>query len=302
VHKLLLTRLLKSSPVAALAGALLLNLPTDIPAQQAQNPSPMVEHTRAHPRLTQTTPPGLRQKLTLGTLFIPEKLKGKRRINLLIFFHGGDWLPEQAVAEQRNLAVITIQAGAGSSTYERLFSDPTVFPQLIAAAETAANVTFNEIDLGGWSAGCGALRQLLSDPTSYARINRVLCIDGVHAGYLNDTPANTPASAEPQLEPKNLASWLHFGTDAIAKKKHLIITHSEIFPGTYASTTETADALLKQWGLTPHPVVRWGPMGTQMLSQTRSGNLLVVGFAGNSAPDHIDQLQSLPEYLHWLLK
>jgi hypothetical protein len=288
--------------LAILACALLLSLPTNLTAQQPQNPSPMVEHTRRHPRLSQTTPPGLRQKLTLGTLFIPEKLKGKRHVNLLLFFHGGDWLPEQAVAQQRNLAVITIQAGAGSGTYEKLFADPTVFPKLIAEAETAANVTFNQIDLGGWSAGCGALRQLLSDPASYDRITRVLCIDGVHAGYLSAAASNnaTPTPTEPQLDPRNLQSWLRFGTDAIARKKHLIITHSKIFPGTYASTTETADALLHQWGLTPHPVVRWGPMGTQMLSQTRSGNLLVVGFAGNSAPDHIDQLQSLPEYLRWL--
>jgi hypothetical protein len=255
-----------------------------------------VEHTRAHPRLTQTTPPGLRQNLTLGTLFVPEKLKRKRSVNLLLFFHGGDWLPELAVAQQRNLAVVTVQAGAGSSTYERLFADPTVFPKLIAEAQSAAGAPFAEIELAGWSAGCGALRQLLSDPASYDRISRVLCIDGVHAGYLSDTPSPT----DPQLEPKNLQSWLHFGSDAIAGKKHLIITHSEIFPGTYASTTETADSLLRQWGLTHHPVVRWGPMGTQMLSKTKSGSLLVIGFAGNSAPDHVDQLQSLPEYLHWL--
>jgi hypothetical protein len=288
-------------PTAILACAIVLSLPANLIAQQPQNPSPMVEHTRKHPRLTETTPPGLRQNLTLGTLFIPEKLKAKRHVNLLLFFHGGEWLPELAVTQQRNMAVITIQAGAGSSTYEKLFADPAIFPKLIAEAQTAAGVTFNEIDLGGWSAGCGALRQLLSDPASYARISRVLCIDGVHAGYINDIPpSSTPNSAEPQLEPKNLASWLHFGADAIAGKKRLIITHSEIFPGTYASTTETADALLRQWGLTLHPVVRWGPMGTQMLSETRSGGLLVIGFAGNSAPDHIDQLHSLPEYLRWL--
>jgi hypothetical protein len=124
----------------------------------------------------------------------------------------------------------------------------------------------------------------------------------VHAGYLGVAAANNaaPAATDPVLEPKNLQSWLHFGADAIAGKKRLIITHSEIFPGTYASTTETADALLRQWDLTPHPVVRWGPMGTQMLSETKSGRLLVVGFAGNSAPDHVDQLHSLPEYLRWL--
>ena len=254
-------------------------------AQQPQNPSPMVEHTRAHPRLTQTTPPGLRQKLSLGTLFVPEKLKGKRHVNVLLFFHGGEWLPELAVAQQRNLAVLTVQAGAGSSTYERLFADPTTFPELLAEAQAAAGVPFGEIELGGLSAGCGALRQILSDPASYDRVSRVLCIDGVHAGYLAGVASNT----EPQLEPANLQSWLRFGTDAIAGKKHMVLTHSEIFPGTYASTTETADNLLHQWGLTPRPVVRWGPMGTQMLSKTRAGGLLVVGFAGNSAPDHVDQ-------------
>ncbi len=281
---------------------LLLTRPANGMAQQPQNPSPMVEHTRQHPRLTQTTPPGLRQKLSLGTLFVPEKLKGKRHVKLLLFFHGGDWLPELAVSRQHNMAVITVQAGAGSSTYEKLFADPATFPKLLAEAESAAGVPFSEIDLGGWSAGCGALRQLLSDPASYNRISRVLCIDGVHAGYVNSANNTAPAAAEPELEPANLRSWLHFGTDAIAGKKRLIITHSEIFPATYASTTETADALLHQWGLTPQPVVRWGPMGTQMLSETKSGGLLVVGFAGNSAPDHVDQMQSLPEYLRWLSK
>jgi hypothetical protein len=290
--------------LAACAFLATLLCPAHATPQQAQNPSPMVEHTRTHPRLTQTTPPGLRQKLSLGTLFVPEKLKGKRHINLLLFFHGGDWLPELAAAQQRNLAVLTVQAGAGSSTYERLFADPTTFPKLLAEAQAVTGALFGEIELGGWSAGCGALRQLLRDPASYDRISRVLCIDGVHAGYLTAAAANNaaPAAAEPQLEPANLQSWLHFGTDAIAGKKHLIITHSEIFPGTYASTTETADALLRQWGLTSHPVARWGPMGTQMLSETKSGNLLVVGFAGNSAPDHVDQMQSLPQYLRWLAR
>jgi hypothetical protein len=275
---------------------LLVDLPIRLTAQLAQNPSPMVEHTRAHPRLTETHPPGLRQKLTLGTLFVPEKLQGKRRVNLLLFFHGGDWLPEVAVAQQRSMTVITVQAGSGSSTYEKLFADPATFPKLLAEAQSAAGTSFAEIELAGWSAGCGALRQILSDPASYDRVSRVLCIDGVHAGYLNGAPGPTESS----LEPKNVQSWLHFGSDAIAGRKRLIITHSEIFPGTYASTTETADYLLRQWGLTLHRVVRWGPMGTQMLSETKAGGLLVVGFAGNSAPDHVDEFQSLPEYLRWL--
>jgi len=266
--------------------------------QMAQNPSPMVEHTREHPRLTKQTPPGRRVDVGLGALFIPERVKNTRGVRLLLFFHGGDWLPEVAAARQRNMAVISVQAGAGSGTYANLYADPMRFPKLIADAEGKSGLKFSEIDLGGWSAGCGALRQILKDPASYERVSRVLCIDGIHTGYANGKPGPT----ESQIDTDGLQTWLQFGRDAMAGKKRLIITHSEIFPGTFASTTETADYLLREWGLKSHAVAKWGPMKTQTLSEVKKGRLLVIGFAGNSAPDHVDELHSLPEYLRWLGK
>ena len=145
----------------------------------------MVEHTRTHPRLTETNPPGLRQKLTIGTLFIPEKLKGKRNVNLLLFFHGGNWLPELAAASSeiwRSSPSRPVPVPAPTKNYSPI---PPPSRKLLAEAQAAAGVPFGEIELGGWSAGCGALRQILSDPASYDRVSRVLCIDGVHAGYIN---------------------------------------------------------------------------------------------------------------------
>jgi hypothetical protein len=263
-----------------------------------QNPSPMVEHTRAHLRLEKASPPGHQTALELGTLFVPEAVKPNRPSRLLFFFHGGDWIPELAVAKQQNMALIAVQAGAGSSTYERLFTDPARFSSLISEAESKSGLKFGEVQLGGWSAGCGALRKILNNPTSYDRVSRVLCIDGVHTGYAN----GKPGPLESEIETDNLQIWLRIGRDAIAGKKHLIITHSEIFPGTFASTTETADYLLHEWGLAAHPVVRWGPMKTQILSEEKAGKLLVIGFAGNSAPDHVDQLHALSEFLDWLEK
>lgn len=266
--------------------------------QMPQNPSPMVEHTRPHPRLRKETPPGRREKLELGTLFIPAKLKNRSRAKLLFFFHGGDWLPEIAVARRRSMAVVTIQSGSGSSSYERLFENSKRFTDLVAEAESRGSMKFSEVELGGWSAGCGAIRKILKDPASYNRVRRVLCIDGVHTGYVN----GRPGPKESKIETAPLQIWLKFGRAAMAGEKHLIITHSEIFPGTFASTTETADYLLREWGLKPHPVLKWGPMKTQILSEVKQRNLLVIGFAGNSAPDHVDQLESLPEYLKWLMK
>jgi hypothetical protein len=86
----------------------------------------------------------------------------------------------------------------------------------------------------------------------------------------------------------------------MAGRKRVMVTHSEIFPGTYASTTETADYLLQQLHVARRPVLKWGPMGMQQLSDARAGHFLLVGYAGNSAPDHVDQLHSLPVFLKWL--
>jgi hypothetical protein len=41
-------------------------------------------------------------------------------------------------------------------------------------------------------------------------------------------------------------------------------------------------------------------MGLQQLIEVRAGKFLLIGYAGNSAPDHVDQLHSLPVYLKWL--
>jgi hypothetical protein len=71
------------------------------------------------------------------------------------------------------------------------------------------------------------------------------------------------------------------------------VTHSEVYPGTYASTTETADGLLRRAGLPRQPSLKPGPIGMQQLSETALGQFRVTGYAGNSAPDHMDHLYAL---------
>jgi len=276
--------------------ALLLVIP--VFAQQSQNPSPMVEHTREHPRLKEETPPGTHEKLELGTLFLPAKLKLKSPVPLFIHFHGGNWLPEVTASRLGNTAVISIQLGSGSSVYARPFNDPQLFARLIAEAEVKEGVKFAPITLTAWSAGYGAIREILKTPENYARVERVLLIDGLHTGYAAGKPG-TGKQQESELETANLEIFLQFARDAITGRKQMIITHSEIFPGTFASTTETADWLIVQLGLKRKAVLKWGPMKTQQLSEARAGKFLLTGFAGNTAPDHVDQLHSLPEYLRW---
>ena len=40
-------------------------------------------------------------------------------------------------------------------------------------------------------------------------------------------------------------------------------------------------------------VLKAGPLGMQQVGQSTTGDFKVLAIAGNAAPDHIDQLQSL---------
>jgi hypothetical protein len=60
---------------------------------------------------------------------------------------------------------------------------------------------------------------------------------------------------------------------------------------------ESADWLLQSLGLERTPMLRWGPRGMQQLSESGAGRFELLGFAGNSAPDHVDHLHRMPEFL-----
>jgi hypothetical protein len=263
--------------------------------RSAQNPSPMVEHARTHPRLKEEAPEGRREKLSRGTLFIPAGLKGER-VPLFVHFHGASWLAEVAAAKWGKSAVIAVNLGQGSATYAKPFADGKAFTALLKEAEEKAGVRFGPVGLTAWSAGYGAVREVLKTDDGYERVGFVLLLDGLHAGYEGDGPG----PLESKLVAADLEPFVRFAKDAAAGKKRMIVTHSEVFPGTFASTTETADFLLHAAGIKRKPVLKWGPMGMQQLSEAREGKLLVAGYAGNSAPDHVDQLHSLPEFLGWV--
>jgi len=255
-----------------------------------QNPSPMVENTCSHPRLKEERPPGQRYPLKYGSLFLPSKLP----INapLFVHFHGGTWIPEIA-ATKNGAAVIAIQLGTGSSVYGKPFADPKVFAELLQEAETKADRKFPRVGLTAWSAGYGSVRAILRSQEHYDRVKFVLLLDGLHAGYVT----GKPGPKESELVANDLDVFVKLAKDAVAGKKTFVLTHTEIFPGTFASTTETADHLLKQTNLKRKAVLRWGPMGTQILCEVKEGRFHLIGFAGNSAPDHVDVLHALPDLL-----
>lgn len=256
----------------------------------AQYPSPMAEGLRAHERITDLRTGGDTLSV-LGVLdrrvrvLVPEAAAGA---GLLIHFHGAAIVPFAV----EGFVVASINLGSGSGAYERPFADPGVFPSLLGALETATGVEFDRVTLSGWSAGYGSIRAILREHPD--RIAQVILLDGLHTDYV---PDRTTLFEGGQLNADKLEPFLTFARLAAAGTRRMIITHSEIFPGTYASTTETASFLVAAVGLERKAVLEWGPGGMQLISRAEQGNLTILGYAGNTAPDHVDHLHALPALL-----
>jgi hypothetical protein len=174
--------------------------------------------------------------------------------------------------------VLTVNLGAGSDVYREPFVDPTKFSKLIEEAEIASGGTYNTIVLSSFSAGYGAIREILRDKTNWPRITSVILADSMYSDY--------------GKEPEDLGPFLAY----IQGGKRLVMTHSELYPGTYESTFESADWLLAKMGAKRKAVLKWGPVGMQQLSEAAKGGFIVLGFAGNTADDHVDHLYGFEQW------
>jgi hypothetical protein len=295
-----------------LAGVMVAVVVTGAAAQQPapQNPSPMVESTRAHERLTPQPLAGITQTYPDGPagrpfeLFIPHRLQRGSTFDLVVHFHGAAFLPHRAVADANGHSVAAVlNLGAGSGVYHRAFADPSVFDSLLhrvsreVSTASGRPMSISNVTLTGFSAGHGSIRAILLEPRHFEMVDGVLLMDGMHTSYV---PERKPLADSGTLDTTNLEAFARFARAAKRGDKRFLVTHSEIFPGTFASTTETADWLLRAIALRRKPVLEWGPRGMQQTSSVRAGRFELMGFAGNSAPDHVDHLHAMPELLRRL--
>jgi len=281
--------------------------PEVIPRQMNQFPSPMADSVRVHERMETKHVPGLSLKLEHVltkpvAVYVPANHK-LQQTDLLLHFHGAGYIPRHAVFHaKRPMILAVVNLGSGSSVYENEFRDESTFSRLIESIRRAvskrksSDVHLSRIYLSSFSAGYGAVRAVLKH--HLPAVDGIVLLDGLHTDYI---PARRALSQGGKLNAGKLRDFLQFARLARDGEKRFVITHSEIFPGTYASTTETADFIINSLGLHRHPVLKWGPNGMQLLSETKVNGLIILGFAGNSAPDHIDHLHGLPIFLKMIL-
>ncbi|WP_441289099.1 hypothetical protein ACSRUE_46045 [Sorangium sp. KYC3313] len=244
-----------------------------------------------------------------GVLFTPDTFRPTgSSYDLLLHFHGNTQLVrESAEVAGLNAAVAVINLGIGSGAYEDFYATPGVYESLLADIDRALaqrglpTPRLRRVALSSWSAGYGAVAKILELRRGAETLDAVLVTDGIHCGFVPEQPSG--------LNSLQLASFARAAQLAASEKLLFTITHSEIDPIAYASSTATASYLLDAAAgrhverspasdAPPHLRLRAAEgavskkLEKQMIPTTEAsvGELHVRGFRGNTPEHHMAHL------------
>lgn len=217
---------------------------------------------------------------------------------LIVHFHGAVDAVRRAMERDHGGETVLLVTMPGlSAAYEQPFrDDPALFESLLGAARDRSSASadshvpsdWERVTLSSFSAGYGAIREILRSPAG-GRIDAIVAADSIYAGLDAEGGGRRVSEAD-------MAGFLAFARQAATGSKVFVIAHSAQ-PTPYASTTETADYLLAKLGLWRGEAAAVTDSEFMPASRCEEGGFLVTGHAGASAAAHLHHLRIIDR--HW---
>ena len=267
-------------------------LPNDDAA--SASPSPTAPHREA---------PGYRDVKAIGTrialpdaeLFVPEGFRAPDdgTVALAVHFQGGaKAAQENFVRSGRRGVLIASTLSGRSGAFSAPYRDPATFARLLEAGERALStqqgrdVKFGGIAISFFSAGYGAVRELLKDPTWFQRIDALVSADSMYATVV------APAVRAPRIE--DCEGFVRFAQAAARGEKTFVVAYG-MYPTDYASTSETAALLCASVAGKWTQCVTFTERGVPIERESHIGSFHCYEFAEATAGIHVDLLYFVPE-------
>ncbi len=228
--------------------------------------------------------------ISIGQALMPRKggVSKSGAFDLMVHFHGHEPIRKEFVKVAKNIFLVGIDLGIGSGAYSAGFASPDTWNQLISSVEAQVakrtgikQAHVRKIALSSWSAGYGAIEQILRQ-TGGKNIDAVILLDSLHAGYI-DERART-------LKTDQISPFVAYAKRAAAKQTFMFMSHSSIIPPGYASTTEVASYVVGQLHGRPKKATRQDVLGLDMIDRFDKGNFHMRGYTGDDKPDHCAHL------------
>jgi hypothetical protein len=225
-----------------------------------------------------------------GLILLPRRggVSERGEFDVVFHFHGHDPARKEWVQAMSGVVFVGVTLGVGSGAYENAYRSPSAFTALLKDVEAKVAeksgrkaARARRIGLSAWSAGYGAVEEILRQPFGRERVDSVILLDGLHCDYAGDG-----------LVRRTLDPFVRFAKEAAANRRLMIVSHSSIIPPDYASTTETANFLVHELGGRSRAARSRAsdPMGLELVSRYDAGNFHVRGYAGNRELDHCAQI------------
>ncbi len=240
------------------------------------------------------------------TLFLPNGWTNTMSSNAVLFahFHTVAWFAiQEHVRRDAREPLIVFALGEGSSTYRAPFEDTNRFGRILELAQSelkkrgaAADTRVAQVDVSSFSAGYGAVRELMKSPEYFKIIRRIVLLDSMYASLEPEERGATnrrPQSAQIDV-------WVPFAKAAMRGEKTFVLTHSQVPTTSYTSSFECAGALLQRINLNAHGVATNSiPAASDpnfpLLSRADSRGFHAWSYAGVDAQAHLTHVRHMAD-------
>lgn len=236
---------------------------------------------------------------TVATLFLPDGYEPGKPVSLWIHFHTAEWF---VVSEYQRagfkVPILVFNLGQGSSTYSKPFPKAGTLQPFLKACEPFLGSPVGRVNITSFSAGFGAVRQIIQDPEVMEMVGKVVLSDSIY-GSLD--PSVTDRR---EVLSAHVGVWDPLADRALSGKAIWVVTTSQITPEGYAGSWEVAAAIVKARKGTLSP----GDPESKAAKDPRypllraydSQGLHVWSYGGDDAMAHMTHPRHLAEVLRQL--
>ncbi len=219
--------------------------------------------------------------------------------DLIVHFHGRYPIRKEFVRVAHGTVLVAVDLGISSAPYNATFSNPQAFSNLLQAVEKEMarrsgnpKAHVRKLALSSWSAGYGAIEQILRQPPG-KKVDALILLDSVHTGY--DDPKSK------KLRVTGLEPFIEFAKKASRGQALMYQTHSSIIPPGYASTREVSHHIVEALGGKVKAAKGSDLYGLELFERFDRGGYKVRGYRGNDKPDHCAHLGLMRDVMRTLI-
>lgn len=248
----------------------------------------------------------LNDRGTNFTLFLPTNYQASAsgEVTLTMHFHSAIWFGiQEHLRRGCTNPIVCFYPGEGSSVYRVPFEDRGRFGRWLRMVEAElirrgapTNTQIAGVDISSFSAGYGAVREIVKQPEYRRLLRRVILCDSIY-GSLDAAAQNEGLR---KVAREHVECWVPLAQEAMRGERDFVLTVSAIPTTSYASSGECASALaaavgLRKEAVKPGSVPAAADPEFPLTERTEAGRFHVWFYGGTNAAAHMTHPRHLAD-------